>query len=208
MLKFLSAMWMNAPRINRNNFDAGPTENSTESNKFFIELVCFPGQVLKQCKTLGQSLDHGALVAINKKLEKEPQTRTAFVFRRCRIHFIEWVASKKGKKKETKYVFIVKHFWTLHLAPAISKVSGFQNIRFQIICKYIGRIKYSAIKMRKCFKLDGRRDISETLYLVLNYLLHSDCCPFRYFLRVLFHNITNLFGWAFTARLIVCKTKT
>ena len=87
----------------------------------------------------------------------------------------------------------MKHFRTLLLAPPISKVSGFQNIRFQIICKYIGRIKYSAIKMRKCFKLDGRRDISETLYLVLNYLLLCDRCPFRYFLRVPSHNITNLF---------------
>ena len=70
---------------------------STESNKFFIELVCFPGQVLKQCKTLGQSLDHDALVAINKKLEKEPQTTKTLIFRRCRICFIE----KRKNKKET-----------------------------------------------------------------------------------------------------------
>lgn len=166
---------------------------STESNKFFIELVCFPGQVFKQCKTLGQSLDHDALVAINKKLEKEPQTTKSLIFRRCRICFIERVARKKEKEKRKKFFFIVKHFRTLLLAPPISKVSGFQNIRFQIICKYIGRIKYSAIKMRKCFKLDGRRDISETLYLVLNYLLLRDRCPFRYFLRVPSHNITNLF---------------
>jgi len=74
---------------------------SKESNRFFIELVCFPEQVLKQCKPLGQSLDHDALVAINKKLEKEPQTRLTLIFADAKsILFTEWPREKEKENRK------------------------------------------------------------------------------------------------------------
>lgn len=153
--------------------------------------------MLKQCKPLGQSLDHDALVAINKKLEKEPQTRKTLIFADAKsIHLLSGL--EKKKKKTEKDVLIVNDFGTPHLASPISKTSGFQKIRLQTICKYIGRTKYCTIRMRKCFKLDDR-NISAALYFVLSYPLLNDRGP--YFQRVLSHsryNITSLYGWAFT----------